>query len=151
MTATTYKALTQFLVELGTDSVDHTERKFLAHLVGVYQDMKQWGCDEEVCRAGMFHSIYGTQEFQRFALPLERRDEVRRLIGDRAEWLAFVNCFMDRETLDRAALTHEAPYNIRNRATGETMELSAADFEDLCRVHLADWLQQFEHSSQQDY
>jgi hypothetical protein len=99
----------------------------------------------------MFHSIYGTQKFQRFALPLERRGDVRGLIGDRAEWLAYVNCFMDRETFDDAALTYTAPYRIRHRVTGEVLELSAIDFEDLCRVHLADWLEQFEHSSQQDY
>jgi hypothetical protein len=149
--SSTYKDLTQYLVALGTDSVDHTERKFLAHLIGVYQDMKQWGCDEDLCRAGMFHSIYGTQRFQKFSLPLERRDEVRRLIGERAERLAYVNCVMDRETLDRAASTQAASYPIRNRITGEVMELSPDDFDDLCRVHLADWLEQFPHAQQQDY
>ena len=35
------------------------------------------GCPEDVCRAGMFHSIYGTEKFQGFTLPLGRRDDVR--------------------------------------------------------------------------
>jgi hypothetical protein len=148
---TTYRDLTQFLVELGTDAVDHTERKFLAHLVGVYQDLKAWDCDEELCRAGMFHSIYGTQKFQKFALPLERREQVRRLIGERAERLAYVNCVMDRATFDDAALTNAATYRIRDRVADQEIELSAADFDDLCRVHLADWLEQFPHSKQQEY
>ena len=34
----------------------------------------------------MFHSIYGTEKFQGFTFPLERRDEVRTLIGDRADF-----------------------------------------------------------------
>ncbi|MBI3462990.1 MAG: hypothetical protein HY000_08005 [Planctomycetes bacterium] len=148
---TTYHDLTRFLLELGTDAVDHTERNFLAHLIGVYHYLKRWGCDEEVCRAGMFHSIYGTQKFQRFALPLARRGEIQRLIGERAERVAYVNCAMDRETFDRAALTHSAPYQIRDRITGLTLELSSADFEDLCRVHLADWLEQVPHSQKWEY
>ena len=44
----------------------------------------------------MFHSIYGTERFQGFTLPLERRPEVRNLIGERAERLAYLNCAMDR-------------------------------------------------------
>ena len=43
----------------------------------------------------MFHSIYGTEKFQGFTLPLERRAEVRALIGDRAERLAYLNCAKD--------------------------------------------------------
>ena len=148
---TTYKDLTRFLQELGTDSVDHSDRKFLAHLVGVYSDLKTWGCDEVVCRVGMFHSIYGTQKFQKFCLPLDRREEVRQLIGDRAEWLAYVNCFMDRESFDRAVLTQGPTYHVRQRVSGEDIELSADDFDALCRVHLADWLEQVAHSKQWDY
>src|SRR5437867_3787107 len=33
------------------------------------------GCPEDVCRAGMFHSIHGTERFQGFTLSLGRRDE----------------------------------------------------------------------------
>ena len=70
---TTFKQLTDFLVELGTDKVPHTNEVFLAHLIAVHRDLKVWGCDEELCRAGMFHSIYGTQKFQGFKLPVGAR------------------------------------------------------------------------------
>ena len=62
----------------------HTERNYLAHLVAVYRLMESGGCTEELCRAGMFHSIYGTQQFQGFKLGLELRPEIRALAGDRA-------------------------------------------------------------------
>ena len=79
-----YKDLTRFLVELDVESVPHSQKNYLAHLIAVYHFMKDAGCDEELSQAGMFHSIYGTQLFQGFKLELDRRDDIRRLVGDRA-------------------------------------------------------------------
>src|SRR5207253_1498525 len=94
------KPFTNYLVSLGTDKVPHSKTPFLAHLLGVYTDLKEWGCPEHVVLAGLFHSIYGTEAFQGFSLPLSKRDEVRGLIGERAERLAYLNCALTRETLD---------------------------------------------------
>lgn len=148
---TTYKDLTDFLLQLGTDTVGHTEKSYLAHLIGVYRDMQAAGCTEDVCRAGMFHSIYGTELFQKFALPLERRGDVRRLIGEGAEKLAFVNCAMDRASLDRAVVQEAGPYRIVLRDTREAVDLAADELNDLCRVHLYDWLEQVPRSKRWDY
>ena len=99
----------------------------------------------------MFHSIYGTEMFQGFTLPLERRDEVRALIGDRAERLAYLNCAMDRASFDRALDQAVEPYRFTDRITGEEVQLSQHDFDDLCRVHLFDWLEQVPRSRNWDY
>jgi hypothetical protein len=139
------KTLTRFLTEQGASDVDHSNRTYMAHLVNVYRLMQDEGCTEELCRAGMFHSIYGTQLFQAFSLPLERRGDVRALIGDRAERLAYLNCVMDRATLDRAAET-EGPYRVRDRIAETDVDLSREDFDDLCRIHLYDWLEQVPRS-----
>lgn len=147
----TFKQLTDFLVALGTDKVPHTNEVFLAHLIGVYRDMQAWGCDDELCRAGMFHSIYGTEKFKAFSLPLDRRPEVRELIGDRAERLAYFNSAMDRSSFDRAALQDGESYRIIDRLNGEEIELARNEFDDLCRVHLCDWLEQVPRSQQWDY
>jgi hypothetical protein len=146
-----FKQLTNYLIGLGVDQVDHTNKSFLAHLIGVYRDMESAGCTEEVCQAGMFHSIYGTEKFQGFKLPVERRAEVRNLIGERAERLAYWNCAMDRATFDRALEQRVGPYQVRDRLTGEQIAISADDFDDLCRVHLYDWLEQVPRSKQWDY
>jgi hypothetical protein len=150
---TTFKQLTDYLVALGTDKVPHTNEYFLAHLIGVYQDLKTWGCDEELCRAGMFHSIYGTERFQRFSLPVERRGEICELIGSRAERLAYLNCFMDRASFDRAVMRGDADggFRITDRLTGEEIELTRGEFDDLCRVHLCDWLEQVPRSQEWNY
>jgi hypothetical protein len=147
----TFKQLTDFLLELGTEKVSHTEKTYLAHVIGVYNYMKARGCTEELCRAGMFHSIYGTELFQRFALPLERRQDVRALLGERAERLAYLNCAMDRASFDQALVRGEEPYRFRDRITGEEVELVEDDFTDLCKIHLYDWLEQVPRSDKRDY
>ncbi|MGH7174043.1 MAG: DUF6817 domain-containing protein [Gemmataceae bacterium] len=146
-----FKQLTEFLLELGTEQVSHTDKSYLAHAIGVYNDMKARGCTEELCRAGLFHSIYGTELFQRFALPLERRPDVRALIGERAEHLAYLNCAMDRTTFDHALHGKEGPYRFRDRLTGEEVQLAKDDFTDLCKIHLYDWLEQVPRSKKWDY
>jgi hypothetical protein len=146
-----YKRLTEFLVGLGVADVAHTEKSYLAHLVGLYRLMAQRGCSEEVCRAGMFHSIYGTERFQGFKLPLERRADVRGLIGERAERLAYINCAMDRASFDRAVEQGREPFRVRDRLSGEEHLLSGDDFDDLCRIHLYDWVEQVPRSHEWDY
>lgn len=146
-----YRALIDFLRNLGTEDVPHSgDKGFLAHLIGVFRDLDAWGCDQDVCRAGLFHSIYGTELFRRFSLPLDRREDVRALIGERAERLAFANCLMDRSSFD-ALLESDGPYCLRNRETGEIIELSREDYDDLVRVHLCDWLEQVARSGRWTY
>ena len=145
-----YKAMTRFLVDLGTEDVPHTGTVFLAHLVGVFNDLEAWDAEIPVCRAGMFHSIYGTEMFQGFSFPVERREEIKALIGERAEFVAWVNCVMDRSTFDQQ-IGSEAPYSVRDRLTGEMIELDETQFTDLCTVHLCDWLEQVPRLQKWDF
>ena len=146
-----WKRFTDFLVREGIDRIAHTDKTYLAHLIAVHNDMGAAGCSQELCRAGMFHSIYGTERFQGFKLPLERRPEVRDLIGQRAEWLAYLNCAMDRPAFDRALEKGQEPFLYVDRITKEEIKLSAKDFDDLCRIHLYDWLEQVPRSKGWDY
>jgi hypothetical protein len=138
----TFKQLTDFLVTLGIEQVAHTQKNYLAHLISVYKLMQTSGCDEELCRAGLFHSIYGTEKFQGFKLPLARRAELAEMIGSRAERLAYWNCVMDRSSLDELLSQTGESYLLRNRETDEMMPLSRRELDDLCCVHLFDWLEQ---------
>jgi hypothetical protein len=76
---------------------------------------------------------------------------VRALIGDRAERLAYLNCAMDRASFDRAVGQDAGPYRFRDRFTDQTVELAEADFADLCRIHLYDWLEQLPRCRRWDY
>ena len=76
------------------------EETFDNHLVGVQSVLRSWGACEALCDAALFHSIYGTEGFQGFKLPLAQRGEIAALIGPRAERLAWIFCMVDRATVD---------------------------------------------------
>jgi len=139
-----------FLASLGTAEVAHTGGDFLHHLRAVHRVLEEAGADEAVCRAGLFHSIYGTEGFQDFSLPLAERARVRALIGERAEFAAYCNCVMDRATLDAAVAAAlrggEQRFEIRDRAGGPSIALTRAQLADLAEVHLFDWLEQVARS-----
>ena len=52
-----FKQLTDFLISIGVDQIEHTDKGYLAHAIGVHNDLRDWGCDSDLCRAAMFHSI----------------------------------------------------------------------------------------------
>ncbi len=141
-----FKELTDFLVNLGVVDVPHTGKTYMAHVVAVHRLMEAQGCDEDLCRAGLFHSIYSTESFKGFEWMLERRGDVRALIGERAERLAYLNCAMNRASFDQAVAHAAGPYRIVDRITGEEVALTPEEFEDLCKVHLYDWLEQVPRS-----
>jgi len=142
-----YRQMTDFLLAQGIEDMPHTGKTYLGHLIAVERLMEASGCGIDACRAGMFHSLYGTEAFQRFKLPLERRSELQTLIGERAERLAYLNCAMDRASFDAALARSEPPYPMRDRLGGEEVQLTREDFDDLCRVHLYDWLEQVPRSN----
>ncbi len=141
-----YKQMTALLLEFGIGDQPHTGKTYIGHLLAVHRLMEEQRCGRDACRAGLFHSVYGTEQFQGFKLPLERRAEVRTLIGERAERLAYLNCAMDRVTFDAALQQSAPPYRFRDRLTGAEVALDGEDFDDLCRVHLYDWLEQAQRS-----
>jgi len=145
------KQLTDYYISIGADKIGHSEKTYLAHAIGVYKGLRDWDCSDDICNAGLFHSIYGTQLFQGFTLPVERRTELQELIGDYAEKLAFINCFMDRSSLDAQMHQIDGPYTIIHRETGEQIPLEKNEFDDVALIHLCDILEQVERSQFWDY
>ena len=47
-----------FLMELGADRVMHSGRSLYRHLCGVDAILQAWGQAENICKAGLFHSVY---------------------------------------------------------------------------------------------
>ena len=141
--------LIDFLYSLGTSEIDHSGHDFLTHLTAVHDLLEKHDAGQELAAAGLFHSIYGTEKFQGFSLPLSERERVRSLIGERAEFVAWLNCIMDRTTFDAAvsaALAGERMLSISDRDGNPPIELSIDQLCDLAAVHLFDWLEQVERS-----
>ena len=100
----------------------------------------------------MFHSIYGTEGFQGFCLPYERRDDVRSLIGDRAEYLVHTFCSVDRLSVDNDLGSEPGGHGFRSRPElpGGINPIDVSDqsiWFDFITLTLADWLEQVEGAS----
>lgn len=136
------KEALDFLRRLGAADAGHYEATYLGHLVAVARMLESWGGGPDLAAAGAFHSIYGTEVFRTLIVDLHRRDEISALIGEYAERLAYVNGMLDRCAFDEALERGDVPYRFGSWASDEIFELGEADFLDLGRVHLADWLEQ---------
>ena len=106
--------------------IKHSGRVLLDHLRGTHDLLWLWGNDADVCAAGLFHSIYGTNKFRTKAWPLADRDTIRNLIGKRAEHLVYEFC-----TVDRPAaffdFGHRVISNIPTDVFRDLLEIEAAN------------------------
>lgn len=75
--------------------------KFINHCIGVYNILKENKFNDNVCKAGLYHSIYGTSYFNATVLSAYNtndRELVKKEIGEYAENLVYEMCILpDRE------------------------------------------------------
>lgn len=121
------------------DQIRHSGRTFLEHLQGTHDLLKAWGCDEAVCTGGLFHSIYGTNAFTTQCIPLERRDEIRELIGEPAERLAYLFCTCDRPRAFIEALEGKP---VGNRHDGSRSVFDPELLRQLIEIECANLIEQ---------
>jgi hypothetical protein len=91
----------RFLEQAHAAEIRHSGRSLLEHLVGTHNLLQHWGNPQDLCLAGLFHSVYGTDRFTHSMVQsdTDNRQQVRELIGTRAEQLAFLFCSFRREEL----------------------------------------------------
>ena len=172
-----------WLLSMGVDRVPHSSASddmsaigspeellalgsFWDHLHGNEQVVRRWhDADPQlypiaVCHGALMHSVYGTEGFQGFAFPIERRAEVRQLVGERAELLAYLTCARDGRSYSKYVLANrdllrgETPAgSFRPRANypgvwpeagpfalspeSDEFVLSAEQYTDMCAVQLS--------------
>ena len=83
----------EFLTSLEADKTRHSGRTLFEHLKGVHDLLRDWDNPEEVCLAGLYHSIYGTDTFHHKSLA--DRGRLKDMIGEHAEFL--VHCFSTKD------------------------------------------------------
>ena len=133
------------IAEGASDRAVFRDNTRLAHCLGTYRYLRSWGCDLDICRAGLFHNMY-TPPGRQF--PISARDHMKTLIGERAEFLAYCRCAFQYgdataafPEFQAALKTTSGPIQIHDRFTGHKLELSQEQFQDLCWVVLADWVE----------
>jgi hypothetical protein len=127
----------------------HSITSLQEHLVRTYQILCAWGQAVRVRRAGLMHSVYGTNALEVALFQPWERKTVARLIGADAEVLAFLFGSIDRARLardlaDRSALPG-AGVVVENWRTGEEMLLATPRLADLLIIDLANAADQAHH------
>jgi hypothetical protein len=77
---------------LKTDAVMYGGGTLYRHLVQTHDGLTAWGNPPDICRAGLFHCIYGTHYFPHVVVPFHQRRLITMLIGPEAEQLAYLFC-----------------------------------------------------------
>jgi hypothetical protein len=78
-----YHTAIAYLTEKNTRNILHGQRSLFDHLVGVYDLLKKYDQREDLCLAGLFHSIYGTTSFT--SQTETDRTVIKNIIGEEAE------------------------------------------------------------------
>lgn len=136
----------RLLDHYGTAAAPHAGGRALRdHLVGTYALLKEWQNPEEICLAGLFHSIYGTEVYTLQSASLEQRDVVRSAIGGVAEELAYLFCACDRSRL-LAGPGEARVCTVHDRFEGREVKVDVATFAGLVEIAFANALEQLPHN-----
>ena len=132
--------LTAELTRLGAARTPHANGPLLDHLVGTHDLLREWDARLALCNAGLFHSIYGTQNYQNVLVPLTERRVIRHLIGRESETIVYRFAIMDRKHFYRRVGVSRMPI-IRNHSTGAVKFLHRKAMADLLMLTMANALE----------
>lgn len=76
-----------YLISKKTQNIPHGHKNLFQHLINVYDKLRKWNCHEDICYAGLFHSIYGNKIFD-FKTETDR-EIIQKLIGKKSEFLVY--------------------------------------------------------------
>ena len=97
--------LIDFLQRAGAGEHRHAGgRSLLDHLIGTAEIVARWGQPTPLRRAGLLHSVYGTDAYGEALLAGSQRGELAAIAGAEAERLAFLFGTVQRRPL--LARTH---------------------------------------------
>lgn len=133
--------LTTLLQNLGARARSHSDDSLLAHLVHTYLILRSWGCSVDLATAGLFHSVYGTEDFHAATLQLDDRPLLQQIIGERAEEIAYHYCACSKKSLHQC-LRSGPPYRVTDAKRNHHVELAEEIFQDLVILDLANEIEQ---------
>lgn len=106
--------------------VSHSGRSFFTHLSQTAGILAHLGMPDYLVHAALCHSMYGTDYFK-INGKLVGRDELRGLIGEKAEGLVHLFCSLDRRT---------------DRLIARDFDVSSDDYRDLLLIEYANLAEQ---------
>lgn len=110
------------------------------HLQGVQAILESWQEPEEVRAAGLMCAAYSKVAREEPLYSIDERDNLRTLIGSRAERLVYFLGAIEPRELESAAsagLPVPRATNFESRLAGEMLTVERDDLRDLIAIHLA--------------
>lgn len=126
------------------EEFSHFSGSLFDHLIGTWQILTSLGYCEDVALAGLFHSVYSTEYYDRILFSIDKRSQLEEVIGDIAERWAFLFC-----TVRRVELWEGAGKNPRvavSRLDGTQILLSKSDIHALLAIECANYMEQCSES-----
>lgn len=122
--------------------------KFINHCIGVYEILKNEGHSEDICNAGLYHSIYGTSNFNITVQSVERdRELIKKEIGEYAENLVYTMCTIpDR---DKTILSGVNNFNNYINFYSDISKICRANLIELYNYKLTN--SSFDNASEKSY
>lgn len=136
--------LVAYLNSLHLDEVEHAMGSFKTHLLGTACLLKEWTNDDSLSKAGLFHSIYGTEDFHRQTLQHSDREQLRELIGEEAEKLAFLFSTCRRRSFfaNLSKIHSDEYFTVRSMIGDHVVEVSREELVKLLELEVANLLDQ---------
>lgn len=139
--------LAELLESLDAQRVPHSRRTLAEHLVGTHHLLQSWGNGQAVCRAGLFHSVYGTRVFEIQCADFSSRKMVRGIIGAPAESLAYLFCIADRDSFFSGA--RGTPHVIRDAVGNTDLTVTRRELASLLEIEAANIVEQLPRRSRE--
>jgi hypothetical protein len=113
-----------------TSNIGHGNGLYTDHCMNVYAILRELGAPEQVCLAGLYHSIYGNEYFNPNIII--NRESVKQLIGEYAESLVYMLCSFS---------------NLEENILSKTINCSKEMYDDLFYISYANLKEQSTHTT----
>ena len=132
-------ALARDLRALGAAAVPHVAGTLLPHLERTRDWLRRFGAREALCRAGLWHAVYGTAGIDGVLVSHAARREIAARIGDEAERIVYRYAACDRDRFHPRIGTGDE-LRFADRFTGRDGRITRAALRDFCELTLANEL-----------
>jgi len=127
--------IVETLKSLGTYETGHSGRTLGKHLFNTYKLLEKMKAPPDVCLAGAFHSIYGTNIFQKSTIDPKNRHKVKDLFSEKVENLIYLFSIINRPSCFETNV-------IQNYKTGETIDVDEETLYNLKFIEIANLIEQ---------
>ena len=128
------------LKNLGVGDFQHLNGDLECHLKNTAAILKDWGADEFLQTAGLFHAAYGTAGFEQNMVGLEQREFIAQTIGGKEEALVYLYCSCDRDEVF-PQFGHAKRIRFKDRFTQKRFTLPEEDTRLFCELTVANELE----------